>query len=160
MTVDLDFGSLDEPPPPPAGRPRRPRWVAVAALLAVLALAVGGYLWSRRGPSPAPVTIRGTMILTDGRTLAANCVGQGAFSDLRAGAAVVLTDESGARIGSARLQAGEPDFDDQVCSYPFTLAAVPSDRAEYAVEVGHRGRVTKSRAEMVQSGWTYFLSLT
>jgi hypothetical protein len=100
------------------------------------------------------------MILTDARTLRANCVGQGAFSDLRTGARVVLTDESGSRIGSTRLQPGEPDFDDQVCSYPFTLTGVPSDHQEYAVEVAERGRVTKSRAEMAQSGWTYFLSLT
>jgi hypothetical protein len=161
VTVDLDFGSLDGPPPAHPMRPgRRHRWVAAGALLAVLVVAAGGYVWSQHRPAAVPVTIRGTMILTDARTLQANCVGQGVFSDLRTGATVVLTDESGRRIASAHLQPGESDFDDQVCSYPFTLTRVPSDHQQYAVEVADRGRVTKSRAEMAQSGWTYFLSLT
>jgi hypothetical protein len=161
VTVDLDFGSLDEPPPAsPVRHTRRHRWVAAGAVVALVAVAAGGYLWNRSRPAAEPVTIRGTMILTDAPTLRANCVGQGVFSDLRSGAVVVLTDESGSRIGSTRLQPGEPDYDDQVCSYPFTLTGVPSDHQEYAVEVAQRGRVTKSRAEMAQTGWTYFLSLT
>ncbi len=142
MTVDLDFGALDEPARPPAlpHHGRHHRWAAIGVVVVLLAVAAGGYLWSQRGGPVSQVTIRGTMILTDARTLRANCVGQGAFSDLRSGATVVLTDESGSRIASTRLQPGEPDFDDQICSYPFTITGVPANRQRYAVEVAHRGK--------------------
>jgi hypothetical protein len=163
---DLDFGPLDAlSPEPPRRRRMGSRRLIAAAVVALLALGAGAIIWSNRSRSdlavgPAEVTVRGTIILTNSTTLQANCVGQGGYADMRAGASVVLTDREGTVLGSTTLERGQPDYDDQICSYPFTFHKVPTDHGQYAVEVSHRGKVLKSRAEMVQSGWTYFLSLT
>jgi hypothetical protein len=159
---DIEFDSLDAPLPPATGsRLRTTRLISALVVISVVAVSVGGLVWTNHSSSRAPkVTIRGTIILTNSATLRANCIGQGGYQDLRAGAAVVLTNEAGETIGSARLQGGEPDYDDGICSYPFTIVGVPSNQQQYAVEVAHRGKVLKSRAEMKQTGWTYFLALT
>jgi hypothetical protein len=159
---DIEFDSLDTPVPPATGsRVRRTRLVSALVVLSVVAVSAGGLVWTNHSSSRAPkVTIRGTIILTNSATLQANCIGQGGYRDLRAGAVVVLTNEAGETIGSARLQGGEPDYDDGICSFPFTIVGVPSNQQQYAVEVAHRGKVLKSQSEMKQTGWTYFLALT
>ncbi len=163
--VDLDFDALDQPTPAgPGSRFRRPRLLSALVVLALAVVAGGGLIWSRSrsdaDAGPATVNVRGTLILTSAATLQANCVGQGGYSDLRAGAPVTLTNASGHTIGTTHLQKGQPDYDDGICSYPFTFTAVPTDEAQYVVEVAHRGPILKSRAEMTQSAWTYFLALT
>jgi hypothetical protein len=158
---ELEFDSLDGPPPATGHRGRRTRLVSAVVVLCVVAVSAGGLVWTNHSASRAPkVTIRGTIILTNSATLQANCIGQGGYRDLRAGATVVLTNEAGETIGSAKLQGGEPDYDDGICSYPFTIVGVPSNQQQYAVEVAQRGKVLKSQAEMKQTGWTYFLALT
>jgi hypothetical protein len=165
LPVDLDFDALDQAKPSTTGgRPRRARLISALVVLALVVVAAGGLVWSRsRGSTdagPAEVTIRGTIILTNAATLQANCIGQGGYSDLRAGAPVVLSNRSGDTLSRTQLQRGQPDYDDGICSYPFAFTAVPTDQAQYVVEVAHRGKILKSRAEMTQSGWTYFLALT
>jgi hypothetical protein len=53
---------------------------------------------------------------------------------------------------------GLPGFGTQ-CTWTFTLTGVPDDKAQYAVEIGHWGKVVNSRAEMQADGWTFALSL-
>jgi hypothetical protein len=159
---EVEFDSLDAPLSPVTGRRlRRTRLLSALVVVGVIAVSTGGLVWTDHSSSRAPkVTIRGTIILTNSATLRANCIGQGGYRDLRAGAAVVLTNEAGETIGSAKLQDGEPDYDDGICSYPFTIVGVPSNQQQYAVEVARRGKVLKSQAEMKRTGWTYFLALT
>jgi hypothetical protein len=91
---EVEFDSLDGPlPPAPRSRVRRTRLVSALVVLSVVAVSAGGLAWTNRSSSRAPkVTIRGTIILTNSATLQANCIGQGGYRDLRAGAAVLLTN--------------------------------------------------------------------
>jgi hypothetical protein len=160
--VDLDFDAAEPTAPPPDTRWwRRPRLVSAAVVLALVLVGAGGAIWSHHSTKPvAKVMIRGTIILTNAETLQANCVGQGSYQDLHAGTDVILTNEAGDTIGRTTLTGGEPDYDDGICSYPFTFTRVPTDSTLYYVEVAHRGKIRKTRAELAQSGWTYFLALT
>lgn len=160
--TDLDFDAPAEPPPAPDARWwRRSRPVSTLVVTALIVVGAGGAIWSHHSTKPAPkVTIRGTIILTNAETLQANCVGQGSYQDLHAGTDVVLTNEAGDTIGRTTLTGGQPDYDDGICSYPFTFTAVPTDSSLYYVEVAQRGKIRKTRAELKQSGWTYFLALT
>lgn len=153
------------PPPPgvfPAPtRSRRGRWIAGAAIAAVLiAGGVDAALLLGSGDGgPDTTTVTGTFVLHDRDTAAAQCVGRGGYSDIGPGASVILTNEDGRILGSAALGAGRADVAAGTCRYRFAMPGVPEDQQQYAVQVTHRGKVVNSRAEMQRDGWAFELTL-
>jgi hypothetical protein len=143
--------------PPPATRSFR--WLIIAGLVAILVLTGGGIgaLLAFGGSSDKTVT--GQFVLTDSATADANCVGQGGYSDIGPGTTVILTNETGKILGSSALASGVADADTGTCTYAFTIPDVPTDQAQYAIQVSHRGQVANSKADMVGDGWTFALNL-
>ena len=115
--------------------------------------------------SPTPLThvLAGTFTLigashwggvpgTPGR-----CQGLGGYADVKAGQSVTVRDQANAIIatGSTEWQAVTADHD---CQFAFTIRDVP-DVPFYSIEVGHRGALTYSRADLDGKGWKLDLTL-
>ena len=84
------------------------------------------------------------------------CKGYGGYTDINAGAGVVLKDGDGKILGTGQLQTGSGDA--ASCSFPFTIDNVP-EVPFYSVEVSHRGQITESLAELQADGWNFGLTL-
>lgn len=86
-----------------------------------------------------------------------NCEGEGGFDDIREGAQVVVTDNSGKKLGIGSLEAGKlPEEEssplDFSCEFGFTVTDVPEGKGPYSVEVSKRGdfAFTESEATNLQ----------
>jgi hypothetical protein len=110
------------------------------------------------GKSGNRVTIRGVLDLLDSETAEAGCIGQGGYFDIRPGTVVRLLDLSGDSLGSTTLGPGKVELDVS-CLYSFVIADVPDDKPQYILEVGRRGQVSYSRAEMRSRKWTLYVGL-
>lgn len=126
------------PAPPDTPKRRRRLWLFAAIGVCVLATAgVAAVLYLRAGT----VTIHGTLELrsADGfHLVGSQCVGDGGYSDISAGAQVVVTDETSKTVGVGSLGTGS--WIGSHCEWPFEVK-VPDGSAFYGVEVTHRGRV-------------------
>ena len=99
------------------------------------------------------------------------------YDDIRGGTPVVLRDETGAVIATSYLREGEYTWAPAVwqpegpfifrdagdptwgsCIFRFTLPAVPESEF-YEFEIGRRGRVVHSHAEMESFFWDILFSL-
>lgn len=85
------------------------------------------------------------------------CSGLGGYSDIRAGAQVVIRDAQGRQVALGALSSGslgEAAFDGAVliCDFEFVVAGVPDTDEIYSVEVTHRGEISfkKSQATGLQ----------
>ena len=172
--------------PPNAGslRGRLGRLAAVAAVLLVVAFSV--YAWQAHiGPfatgavvgaapsaspqlpsQPATHMVLGSITVIDTKpsalfpsitTKGTECHGSGGYSDLAAGASVILRDERGTVLSSAALVDGSGTKTS--CTLSFLLPAVPDTAQFYVVTVSHRGEVSTSHADMVTSGWQIALTI-
>ncbi len=129
-----------------------------------LALLVAGCSAAAAPPSPSPTPghdLSGFFTLYHSGNWTYNdkkeCVGHGGYDDFQPGMPVVVKDQSGSIIGSAetvflRVSATKD------CVMSFDVPAVP-DEPFYSVEVGHRGTVTYSAADMAGKGWRLELAL-
>lgn len=104
------------------------------------------------------VAISGVLDLLDSETADAGCEGQGGYSDIDAGTQVVVRDGSGEILGSTNLGPGEVE-DGVACIYEFLIIGVPDDRKQYVLEIGRRGQVVSSRAEMLADEWSFEVGL-
>ena len=104
------------------------------------------------------VAISGVLDLLDSETADAGCEGQGGYSDIDAGTQVVVRDGSGEILGSTNLGPGEVE-DGVACIYEFLVIGVPDDRKQYVLEIGRRGQVVSSRAEMLADEWSFEVGL-
>ena len=117
-------------------------------------------------PSPTPAeaparSIDVEFVLHDASgnwTTGKTCSGSGGYSDLAAGDQATLTDERGQILGSATLDDGTAD-DASHCKFLFSFPSVSGGAAFYSVEVGRRGKITMSAAQLDASGSTFSLSL-
>lgn len=157
------------PPRAPQRRPRRRRPYLAAA--AVVTLVIGAAAaWSlaadRTAAAPPPTaTINGVLILKGaftGKVGATKCSGSGGYSDITAGAQVVVYDPGGTTIATGALETGKPAalsdmgglLSKQVageCQFAFSVSGIP-EQTFYGVQVSHRGRMTYS-AEQVGGMW-------
>jgi hypothetical protein len=160
--------------PPPSGRSRRGWWMALAAVLGLVAGAGGVavlLLGAGHSAAPAPAarpaapttfTVTGTLTLTDtsgyGPSIlvgAGGCSGSGGYSDIRSGAGITVADATGTIVATGSLGVGR-SRSSTICTFAFTISNVPTGSAFYQIEVGHRGAVTYGRDDLR----TYGASLT
>lgn len=128
-------------------------------LLAVLLVAGCG----AAAPTPAPLSLTGTVTLIRGNGVSSNFTGSGThcqgavgYDDFRDAMSVVVKDQAGTIVatGVTGTAATAPGG----CVMAFTIPAVP-DVPFYSVEIGHRGAVTYSKADLVAKGWKLDLTL-
>lgn len=79
------------------------------------------------------------------------CIGYQGYSDITAGAPVVITDQGGTTIATGQLITGSATVDSATgrataCVFSFVIPAVP-DRPFYGVTVSHRGTQQYSAAD-------------
>lgn len=103
-------------------------------------------------------TITGTMLLRDrSPAFDGQCFGDGGYSDLREGAQVTVSDESGATIAVGELGRGE-SVESRYCEFSITVEDVPA-ATFYSIEVSRRGQLRYSMAEMERMDWEVGFSL-
>lgn len=131
------------PPAAAAGATRRSFSPAVLAATTVLALAAGfGAGWvahTSSSASAATTAVHGTLQLPKGGYDAAGdaCSGSGGYSDITAGTAVTIGDQTGKTLAVTSLQAGQFNFDGGGCQFTFTAKVPAAD--SYTVTISHRG---------------------
>lgn len=124
----------------------RGAWVAAGLVVLAVVLVAGGGATS--------YDVDGSFELVDGDYLyvadGSACSGEGGYSDIGSGLQVTVSDATGRLIASSALRSGR--VDGLACVFDFQLTDVA--RSDYyTFEVGRRGEVTYSHAEMVSNGW-------
>ncbi len=135
-------------------------------LVAVLLVGCGGTAPVTPSPSPIPShIITGSLKLFGVGHISlrgyppAICEGTGGYDDVRAGASIVVLNESGTTIGTVALPPGAmAQRDTWACWFDFTLPGIP-DAPFYSVKVNQRAGPTWSRAQMEANGWKVELAL-
>ena len=102
-------------------------------------------------------TLHGTLTLTTSSDITrsgGHCSGTGGYSDLTAGGAVTVKNESGTVIATGSLDQGVSDatYPTVVCHFAFTISNVP-DAKFYSIEVTHRGALTYSQDQLNSNDW-------
>jgi Uncharacterised protein family UPF0547 len=89
-----------------------------------------------------------------GVQLGGPCSASGVYSDISAGNDVTVRDETDRVVGTVALGSGALGFTSTaVCVFKFTVPDVP-DAKFISVEVGHRGRLTFSAADLDTQHWS------
>jgi hypothetical protein len=131
------------------------RPVVLVPLGLVLLLAVGGAIaLASSGGGTASHQVAGTLTLTDTDQFWSDgepCSGSGGYDDIRAGAQVVVKDETGRLLATSDLLAGKASSEYE-CDFAFVVNDVP-DAKFYSIEISHRGEITHSRREMDGNDW-------
>jgi hypothetical protein len=95
------------------------------------------------------LTVSGTLALTtdDLLTTASGCAGENGYDDITDGAAVTITDATGAVVALGNL-AGSQLSGAAECDLYFLVSDVPTGKSFYGIEVSHRGSVKFTEAEL------------
>lgn len=122
-------------------------FVTGLALIAVLGCGGGNRLVT------GSITVRDT---DQGYLTGRSCRTDGGYDDVRVGTDVVVKDGQGAIIGVGSLEEGEADsaFD---CRFDFSLEVKVSEF--YSFEIGDRGELSYSHADLEVQGWNVAFSL-
>ncbi len=129
--------------------------VAVAGAGAVAGAAVAKF---RGGGTAKDIIVRGTFTLVDPdearawSTANRPCKGGRGYGDLRAGAAVVISDETGSKLAVTTLGIGKTGaVSDSAgrCTFAFTTT-VPAGRTLYGVTVTHHRTVRLDETEIAE----------
>lgn len=155
------------PTPPPTRRRVVPVLVAIVLAAIVAGVAVAAYAFTRDrtnqpagdiGDAPTTMTIMGNLHLDDlapGWTVGAACHALSTgFADVAAGAQVIVTDPAGKVVGTGTLGVGKVEVNPKlgspakICTFPFTVAAVPTGLGTYGIQVSHRGVLQYREADL------------
>src|SRR6266540_5849465 len=137
--------------------------VFLVALVALALLAAG---CGRKPSAPPSHRLEGVYIvhgIFSHRSYGAPCNPTDAgYADIRAGTAVTVKDGAGALVGTAALGAGTLRRSplrgrDDDCVFSFSLTVL--DRDSYRIEVGRRGAVVFSRADLERANWKADLTI-
>lgn len=126
----------------------------IATLAAVLTFALSGC------GAPPPLDVTGAISVPGGITAGGSeggnyqpCITSGGYSDIRAGAQVVVTSAEGKVLAVSKLDKGAlsvpsgASWGERSCVFSFR-AQVPAGQDFYGVEVAHRGAVVYPAARM------------
>jgi hypothetical protein len=175
MTYLQDQQLPADGPPPWAPTPeQKPSWlrrhlaVLIPSVLAtVLAVALAVVLIEPFGSeedsaASATYDIGVTFVLYDYKAFYADCSrGGGGYSDIGPGTQVTIRNGSGDTLGIGSLGAGIPARGQPManCTYRATITDVAAGENFYAVEVGSRGEISQSEAELKANGFSFEVSL-
>jgi hypothetical protein len=117
-------------------------------------------------PSPQPLTITGKLQLISSKLGEEDgkCFGTGGFSDVAGEIPVVIKDGAGKILAISKTEPGKKPKGDRyervICNFEFESIGVP-DSDFYTIEVGRRGSLSYSRADLVKLGGRveFYLSL-
>jgi hypothetical protein len=154
----------EAPAPEETPKPRFTRriiGVAIAAGMLALGLGGGAFALLSDGDKADATTSAGaekpaggdtTITVTGTITVKEICsqIDDGGYSDMRQGADVVIKNESGTTIAIGALGSGHDNIPPGWCDFDFTVTDVPTDATFYEVEVGHRGALRYTLAELKQ----------
>jgi len=117
------------------------------ALMAVLGCGGGKRLVT------GSITVRDT---DQAYSIGALCRTEGGYDDVRVGTDVVVKDGQGAIIGVGSLEGGQAEsaFD---CRFDFSLEV--KDSEFYSFEIGDRGEISYSRADLESQAWDVSFTL-
>jgi hypothetical protein len=126
--------------------------VVLLAVFVVLVLgtAAAGIAFLLR-PQTSKARIGGTFALTDDTTASANCVGQGADSDVHSGTTVTLSGPDASTIATTQLASGVAA--EGVCTYNFEFPETKTNLSAYTVTVTGRQPTTQTRAALKANDW-------
>ena len=148
----------------PDTTPRRRRsWLVVSAsVLAATGIAIGGVFTYKAVSEPTPpvaaasFTMYGSIEIQNGypgtvEETGWGCHGRRGFSDIVAGAAVIITDSKWQTLGTGSLDEGQKIYADTPailggptrfvasCKMAFRVHDLPPGRGQYSVTISHRG---------------------
>jgi hypothetical protein len=86
------------------------------------------------------------------------CADHPQVPDIKAGAAVVLSDGSGKQLARTTLSAGTVEATKRGCVFPFQVAGLPKTDS-YQLKVGRQGALTFSATDLAGNGWRVQLNL-
>lgn len=141
--------------------PTRKRWTAVLLATGMLLLGVGigagsvlGYQAYDKEPHTEVevFTVAGDIRLTSSRgweTTTYGCTGSGGYDDISEGTSVVLKTAAGSIVGMTKLEEGY--VSGGRCVFSWLMTEVPEGQRFYTVEIGHRGTLNYSRADLNES---------
>ena len=113
------------------------------------------------GPRPDPILRRLTQrspLTPSAQPQAKPCTPQAGYSDIAAGAPVVVRDQAGATVGSGSLSSGAAEPSRRGCAFHFSVNSLPV-ASSYTVTVGQRGGLPYSYADLKNSGWNVTMGL-
>jgi hypothetical protein len=84
------------------------------------------------------------------------CAGTGGYDDIEAGLQVQVSDEAGTAIGTGQLALGKMTATE--CRFPFVVQNLPVAKF-YKINVGTRGELDYSYAELQAAGWNVGFTL-
>lgn len=107
--------------------------------------------------STGPVAVHGTLTLADAVGVlnidGRSCTGMEGYDDLAEGAQVVVTDQTGAVVGTAQLSYGDLHGSGMTRSCVFSFdVLVPPGRPFYGITVSHRGTIQFSGDQIGSGG--------
>jgi hypothetical protein len=172
--------SSDSTPIPPKLRVTRKLWNSVRRNVQPLAagFAAGlltlGAIWGATAGAfgPGSFTLNGQMTLMQSSSYGSysssysssayylgqdgSCYGQGGYSDVGAGTAVNVYDQTGAIVAVGRLGAGNGSYSTG-CTFSFSVPDVPGGSKFYQVEISHRGKMNLSTQDAKAGSAAYTL---
>ncbi len=136
---------------PTPAKPHRPEWQIALAIVAAIALVatigVGIWWWTTQ----RTIAVDGDITVTSSRStqsVGGACTTSGGFTDIAAGAQVVIKDGTGKVVATTTLGPGTGVGG--ACTFPFKVA-VPQGSDFYGVELGRRG-VVQYGADQLAAG--------
>jgi hypothetical protein len=85
-----------------------------------------------------------------------SCFGMGGYSDIGAGTAVNVYDQSGAIVAVGQLATGHGSYGSG-CTFTFSVPDVPGGSKFYQVEVSHRGKMNLAAQDAEDGAAAYTL---
>ncbi|MGY1808554.1 hypothetical protein ACI8AF_14390 [Blastococcus sp. SYSU D00669] len=108
------------------------------------------------GPEDRDIIVN--FLLEDAKSAAAGCIGQGGYSDIGPGTPVTIKSGTGEILGAGSLGRGS-NASGVNCLWSVIVRDVRLGEAFYSAEVGSRGAITYSQAELAGNGYEFDLSL-
>ena len=131
-----------------------------ALALAVLLAACGPAVTPTPAPTPITHAVTGTFTLRQDEPVirGAGCKGTHGYDDIRDGLGVVARDAANMIVATGSLRSvPATGAGTTICGYTFSLVVPDADF--YTFEVGDRGALTYSRAELEARDWTVGFTL-
>jgi hypothetical protein len=131
------------------------------AMIATACLALTG-CGGADAAAPKAKTVTVNFHLADYDTAYFQCQGAGGYSDIGPGTTETNKNGDGKVLGAKSLGTGKSSTNGRqaaFCDWTVRIPGVPAGEKFYSTEVGSRGAVTSSAADLAKADWTVNVSL-